>query len=120
MFKNPFSFDGRIRRTEYGLSYLIYIIVGLPFDLYYDNTYDPSLTVSIIFLIILIPLLWFILAQRAKRCHDRGNSGWFQIIPFYIFWMIFADSDNGENEYGSNPKGIGNHGFIDEIGRKDS
>lgn len=119
MFKNPFSFNGRIRRTEYGLSYLIYTAVGLPFDLYFDSTEEPSLALSICFLIILIPLLWFLFAQGAKRCHDRGNSGWFQLIPFYIFWLVFADSDNGENEYGPNPKGIGNHGFIDEIGRKD-
>ena len=26
MFKNPFSFEGRIRRTEYGLSVIIYAV----------------------------------------------------------------------------------------------
>jgi uncharacterized membrane protein YhaH (DUF805 family) len=25
MFKKPFSFEGRIRRLEYGLSYLIFV-----------------------------------------------------------------------------------------------
>jgi uncharacterized membrane protein YhaH (DUF805 family) len=29
MFKNPFSFDGRIRRTEYGLTIIIYVIVAV-------------------------------------------------------------------------------------------
>jgi uncharacterized membrane protein YhaH (DUF805 family) len=55
-----------------------------------------------------IPMLWFLWAQGAKRCHDRGNSGWYQIIPLYGLWMLFADSDNGVNEYGENPKGVGN------------
>jgi uncharacterized membrane protein YhaH (DUF805 family) len=57
------------------------------------------------------------LAQGAKRCHDRGNSGWYLLIPFYVFWMLFADSDIGANEYGLNPKGIGNDNEIDEIGK---
>ena len=59
-------------------------------------------------LILLIPVYWFLLAQGAKRCHDRGNSGWYQIIPFYNLWMLFADSEKGVNDYGLNPKGIEN------------
>jgi uncharacterized membrane protein YhaH (DUF805 family) len=59
-------------------------------------------------IIAYIPMLWFLWAQGAKRCHDRGNSGFYQIIPFYGFWMLFADSEKGVNEYGPNPKGIGN------------
>jgi len=61
-----------------------------------------------IFLILCIPGFWFMWAQGAKRCHDRGNSGWFQLIPFYRLWMMFAESDYGPNEYGENPKGQGN------------
>lgn len=69
--------------------------------------------------IFLIPVYWFIWAQGAKRCHDRNNTGWFQIIPFYGFWMLFADGDYGENDYGPNPKGLGNttvEDMIDSIG----
>lgn len=112
MFKKPFSFEGRIRRMEYGLSYLGYIagIVGIVL-LGQQNT-----TLSALLVILFIPLLWFMLAQCAKRCHDRGNSGWWQIIPFYRMWLLFADSDHGDNGYGPNPKGIGNHDEVDEIG----
>ena len=96
MFAAPFSFDGRIRRTEYGLSFIIYIVlyaivIGL-------------VKASGVFLIAYIPLLWFLWAQGAKRCHDRGNSGWYQIIPFYVFWMLFAEGDSNNNEYGNSPK----------------
>ncbi|PCJ64156.1 MAG: hypothetical protein COA58_14325 [Bacteroidetes bacterium] len=112
MFLAPFSFKGRIRRTEYGISYLIYMIVSGSLRFFLES--DPD--IAIFFTIIYIPLIWFMLAQGTKRCHDRGNSGWFQIIPFYLFWMIFAKSDFGKNEYGNNPKGEGNDSEIEEIG----
>lgn len=96
MFANTFSFDGRIRRTEYGLSFIIYlvlyaIVIGL-------------VKASGIFLIAYIPLLWFLWAQGAKRCHDRGNSGWYQLIPFYVFWLLFAEGDKLKNEFGNPAK----------------
>lgn len=112
MFKKPFSFEGRIRRTEYGLSYLIYMFCAIGIILFTQQTEIFSF-----FALAFIPLIWFMLAQGAKRCHDRTNSGWFQLIPFYGFWMLFADSQFGENEYGPNPKGIGNLDEIDEIGK---
>ena len=113
MFKNPFSFKGRIRRTEYGLSYLIYLAVYLGGAALLTEI-DESF--SILLIILWLPLLWFLFAQGAKRCHDRGNSGWYQIIPFYGLWMLFGESDYGPNKYGDNPKGQGNHDNIDEIG----
>jgi FHS family L-fucose permease-like MFS transporter len=103
MFQSPFSFDGRIRRTEYALSYIIYMVAyGI------INALAMSMSSPFIYLAI-IPVAWFIIAQGAKRCHDRDNSGWYQIIPFYMFWMIFADSEVGVNEYGENPKYPGSY-----------
>jgi len=98
MFRNPFSFDGRIRRLEYGISFIIFYIM--------NNIFVALATEEPLLIILLIPSLWFTWAQGAKRCHDRGNSGFYQIIPFYGFWMLFADGDIGSNEYGENPKGI--------------
>lgn len=113
MFKKPFSFEGRIRRTEFGLSYLIYMIAIFSISFVSESSSLLALPLTLLF----IPLIWFLLAQGAKRCHDRSNSGWFQIIPFYGLWMLFADSDFGPNEYGPNPKGLGNIDEIDEIGQ---
>ena len=111
MFKNPFSFEGRIRRTEYGLSFIIFVvgrvIITLIAAAMVSNSYnsDNSGVVAISFLFS-IPLLWFLWAQGAKRCHDVGNSGWWQLIPFYALWLLFQDGQPGQNQYGDNPKGI--------------
>jgi tetratricopeptide (TPR) repeat protein len=51
----------------------------------------------------------FMLSQAVKRCHDLGNSGWFCLIPiFNPFWLMFAEGDPMENEYGPSPKAIEN------------
>lgn len=103
MFKNSFSFKGRIRRIEYGIS--IIICTGI---ILITNVLALSSKGPVPVFLIYIPLLWFLWAQGAKRCHDIGKTGWYQIIPFYVFWMLFTESHNGINEYGPNPKGNGN------------
>lgn len=95
MFSNSFSFKGRIRRTEYGRSIIIlfwfvFLVLIFSQELMY---------------LLLIPGFWFSFAQGAKRCHDLGNSGWWQLIPFYTPWLLFQDGQPGSNEYGENPKG---------------
>lgn len=100
MFAAPFSFDGRIRRKEYGISLLIFyfLYVGIAASLLKGRSSSGFIG------ILYIPLIWFILAQGAKRCHDRNNSGWYQIIPFYGFWMLFAEGDMQTNNFGNSPK----------------
>lgn len=101
MFKNPFSFNGRIRRLEYGLTFIIYVVAYV-FVLLLSETEEGI--GPIIALVILIPMIWFVWAQGAKRCHDISRSGWMQIVPFYFLFLLFEDGKPGRNEYGSNPK----------------
>lgn len=105
MFSAPFSFKGRIRRLEYFLSLLIFCIsVGLLISIFDELGVDEE------GLFFLIPSFWFIIAQGAKRLHDRGMSGWMQLIPYFnlLLWflLIFLEGKTGDNEYGSNPKGL--------------
>ena len=106
MFSNLFSFNGRIRRLEYGLSILIYYVITflVGFVLGFLGLSDGvTYGLEILYIFMIPPFIWLI-AQGTKRCHDRGNSGWYQLIPFYSLWMIFAEGDDGINEYGPNPK----------------
>ncbi len=119
MFKNPFGFNGRIRRLEFGLSYIIYIIGYTAIITLTKALGQGNEVFSVFGLVLLIPCLWFFFAQGTKRCHDRNNPGWYLIVPFYIFWMLFAESEYGENDYGDNPKGEGNKSEIEEIGKLD-
>jgi uncharacterized membrane protein YhaH (DUF805 family) len=97
MFRNLFSFDGRIRRLEYVLSFILWYFYFIMCALISKG--------SELYYILLIPGLWFLWSQGAKRCHDLNYSGWWQIIPLYGLWLIFQESKHGYNIYGSNPKG---------------
>ena len=103
MFKNPFSFDGRIRRMDYGITFIIYLVLYVKILGLSDAGGAAG---GLLTLIILIPMMWFVWAQGAKRCHDLDKSGWWQIIPFYFFVLLFQDGEPGINDYGHNPKGI--------------
>lgn len=108
MFKKPFHFSGRIRRLEYGISYIIFWVCyfsAIITSLYDEDEKSSSLQFTdIVIGILIITMLWFLFAQGCKRCHDRGRSGWFQLIPFYVFLLLFGDGEPGGNKYGTNPK----------------
>ena len=121
IFSRPFSFIGRIRRLEYCISifiwavvssniigaddtsYLIAYFITFPF---YDLIYLILFIIAnnSFFLILLLPISWFVIAQGIKRCHDLGHSVWYQLIPFYEWRMLFEEGDPYINKYGHNPK----------------
>ncbi len=105
MFTNIWGSEGRIRRTEYGLSLIIFWLSGVILAYFIMTLKLEAATSQILILLSNMATVFFLLFQGAKRCHDRGNSGWFQLIPFYIFWLLFAPGEPGINKYGSNPKG---------------
>lgn len=100
MFTNPFSFYGRIRRTEYGISFIVYFLFATILNLIIETGGDETA----LLIIFIFPLLWFLWAQGAKRCHDLNNSGWYQLIPFYVLWLLFESGDPNNNAYGESPK----------------
>ncbi|TDQ15195.1 uncharacterized membrane protein YhaH (DUF805 family) [Algoriphagus boseongensis] len=105
-FSEIFSPEGRIGRTEYGLTIILaYVFIFIASIIIQEM--DPNNGILAMILLVCYVLLFIIItAQGAKRCHDRGNSGWFQFIPFYGFWMLFAPGEKGINKYGPNPKGL--------------
>lgn len=107
MFQNIFSFEGRIRRMEYFISLAITKILQLVLGAFFkieSNAVD-DIENRIWYYIVIIPVIYFIICQGAKRCHDLVRNGWWQIIPFYVIWMIFVEGDANANKYGANPRG---------------
>ncbi|MGG7467903.1 DUF805 domain-containing protein [Chryseobacterium arthrosphaerae] len=107
---NQFSFKGRITRGQYVVSLIIFYVFVYPLTLI-EKHYGLSEDGKGIVGLFIIPFIIFILVKGARRCHDRGNSGLYQFIPGYFFFMVFGDSDYGVNKYGPNPKGEGNDTF---------
>jgi uncharacterized membrane protein YhaH (DUF805 family) len=126
MFKKVFSFKGRIRRKEYGITLILFPVLyfGVIF-LFKDIPSDflpESLSFLLPFILLLLPflcfvsLIWMLLAQGAKRCHDIGYNGWWQLIPLFGLVMLFQDGVVASNKYGHNPKINVDKQAIDSIG----
>jgi len=100
MFKNIFFFSGRIRRLEYGLSNLFMVVFGIAGSYLADiNAFLDSL-----FILLFLTIYSILFAQGAKRCHDLGNSGFYQFIPFYKLLLFFQEGEPKPNKFGINPK----------------
>tara|TARA_B100000767_G_C19758969_1_gene534261 strand:+ start:1985 stop:2572 length:588 start_codon:yes stop_codon:yes gene_type:complete len=99
MFRDIFSKKGRIGRLEYFITYLgWYFIWGI----YTNKVTETDSTVLILALFILFLIATYVvIVQGAKRCHDRGNSGFYQLIPFYTLFMLFGKGDDSSNKYDS-------------------
>jgi uncharacterized membrane protein YhaH (DUF805 family) len=100
MFKAPFSFTGRITRTEYFVSTLLFFL-GLGIG---SLCMEGRGVGEFFGFIIICAVVWFALAQGWKRSHDTGWHGIVSIIPYVNLVLLFVSGDNGTNAYGPNPR----------------
>jgi uncharacterized membrane protein YhaH (DUF805 family) len=121
-FRKYADFKGRARRSEYWYFKLFNFLVLIAFYIpvialiIADSklVIIPAVLMGLYILGIVIPSL----AAVARRLHDTGRSGWFYLLGFIpivgdIILLIFTveDSKPGTNQWGPNPKGIGNDAF---------
>ena len=100
MFKAPFSFAGRIGRIEYlfsGVAFLVMFAAG-------TGIMRAGGGADAIGVFIVIPTIWFVLAQGCKRSHDAGWHGIIGMIPYVNLVLLFVGEDQGTNAYGPNPR----------------
>lgn len=106
-----FNFKGRVGRVPYWLVVFSIYVIGLFFFVLEEtmrsiNVQVENSVLSTMVLVLLVLYFYVVLAVGAKRCHDLGHSGWFQMIPFYGFVMLFGAGDRDGNEYGERRDGI--------------
>ena len=100
MFKAPFSFEGRIGRLEFlfsGVAFFVMLAAGA-------GIMRAGGGADAIGVFIVIPTIWFGLAQGCKRSHDAGWHGIIGMIPYVNFVLLFVGGDQGTNAYGPNPR----------------
>jgi uncharacterized membrane protein YhaH (DUF805 family) len=107
VLKNYVGFQGRARRKEYWMFMLFNIIVTIVLAIIESVAGLDSVLSGIYSLAVLLPSL----AVTARRLHDIGRSGWWNLINLIpiigvIVLLVFTcqDSQEGENQYGPNPK----------------
>lgn len=119
------TFDGRATRSEFWWFYLFAALVG--FVVYIPvfvlmmigaSSNDGAMSgivallmviFSIILAIVVIALYIPLLAVGSRRLHDRGQSGWLQLlllvpcgnIVLIVFWVL--EGTPGDNAYGPKP-----------------
>ncbi len=123
-----FSFEGRIPRNIYwgvtigwwvvlffGVCVLV-IILAILESTVKDGDIPSELSQAGVILLIpyILSYVWSSWAITAKRYHDRGKSGWTQLLGLipYIGGLIvlvecgFLEGNRGPNAYGPDPKTV--------------
>ncbi|GLI86343.1 membrane protein [Rossellomorea marisflavi] len=110
------DFSGRARRQEFWMYMLFYSIFGIilygvaviGMAMQSEGIILLGMGIYILYtLALLVPTL----AITVRRLHDTGRSGFWYFIGFVplvggIILIVFCclDSENGNNQWGSNPK----------------
>lgn len=119
------TFDGRATRSEFWWFYLFVVLVSavgyvpiLLLTILGSAGSDGTVNSVLAFLTVILGILWFVivialyipfLAAGSRRLHDRGQSGWLQLlllvpcggIVLLVFWVM--EGTPGDNAYGPKP-----------------
>lgn len=140
-----FGFNGRINRAQYWtigiavgfVSFLLIAALFLMTGLSLDSTREEAVRALMGFLLALIPvcgaMTWISTALQVKRFHDRGQSGFWALLPLGlalpvmvgvvillpVLWLVqvgflinlgFMPGTQGDNRFGPPPGAPGSAG----------
>jgi uncharacterized membrane protein YhaH (DUF805 family) len=104
-FKQYAEFSGRATRKQYWMFILIYMVIYISLAVI-----DAVLGTLVLALIFSLVLAAPSISIAARRLHDTGRSGWWQLlllIPLLgtiILIVFLAQDSEGDNEYGVKPE----------------
>lgn len=110
LLQKLFSFNGRINRREF-FSYLVFTFITTMVILYYflvlleNNWLEISNPENrYIYRIILLPMAYISVVLATKRLHDINYRWWYQIIPFFMIYWMFAKWNKWPNKFWNETK----------------
>jgi uncharacterized membrane protein YhaH (DUF805 family) len=132
MKKLFFTSEGRISRGQYWRAMLIFAGIALgiqavgwlvyalfPTSIWWNGEANAPTILATVGMIVAVPLslgcvvllAWSGICLNVKRCHDRGRSGWFQLVQLIpmvgpLWWLIEAAllrGTTGPNPFGADP-----------------
>lgn len=65
---------------------------------------DMAFLLLILYLVVLLVTMWIYVTTMVRRCHDRGKSRWFILIPLYFLLLYVLPAQKEGNEFGPNPR----------------
>ena len=106
VMSNYFSVQGRARRQEYWMYFLVYLLIVVAAALL-DGVLGMGLLSALVTLAHLVPSI----TVGVRRLHDIDRSGWWLLIALLpligwiiaLYWAI-KEGDSGDNRYGVDPK----------------
>ncbi len=113
VLKKYFIFKGRSGRIEFWMfmlwsTVLTYLVrCGYGFGILINPHYDPVIVdLSTSILDSLVSIFFFIptISVGFRRMHDIGRSGWWFFCPIINLVFLVRNSQQGDNQYGPNPK----------------
>lgn len=115
VMKKYADFEGRARRTEFWMFYLINFGIQLLAALmdYLLGTTLGEMPYGVIYILYGLAVFVPSFAVSVRRMHDTGRSGFMLLIIFIpligAIWLLFlslTDSQPGVNKWGPNPKEV--------------
>lgn len=103
---NYANFSGRARRKEFWFFMLFCVILGIIAEVIDTVLGTKPLVNSLLNLALLVPSL----AVGARRLHDVGRSGWWQLLTLTVIgilvliWWWAIETKQQNNEYGAPAK----------------
>jgi uncharacterized membrane protein YhaH (DUF805 family) len=102
VLKQYADFIGRARRKEYWMFFLFHMLFTFGTAILSIALDVPALMFAVVIYVFasLVPGI----AVSVRRMHDIGKSGWYALLPYYNVYLLCLDSEQGNNQFGRNPK----------------